>query len=105
MIANLIDNAVRHNHSGGWIAIHTIQQADSAGFEITNTGPDVPADQIPTLFEPFARATQRLNSSEGVGLGLSIANTIALAHNATITARPRPGGGLELSVAIPSSPN
>ena len=105
MIANLIDNAVRHNHSGGWIGIRTIQQPDSAGFEITNTGPSVPAEQIPTLFEPFARAEQRLNSSEGVGLGLPIANTIALAHNAIITARPRAGGGLKLSVAIPSSPN
>ncbi len=103
MIANLIDNAVRHNHSGGWIGIRTIQQPDSAGFEITNTGPSVPAEQIPTLFEPFARAEQRLNSSEGVGLGLSIASTIARAHNATITASPRPGGGLEISVTIPSS--
>jgi signal transduction histidine kinase len=105
MIANLVDNAVRHNNSGGWVAIRTIQQADSALFEITNTGPSVPAEQIPTLFEPFARAKQRLNSSDGVGLGLSIASAIARAHNATITARPRPGGGLELSVTIPSSPN
>jgi signal transduction histidine kinase len=103
MIANLVDNAVRHNSSGGRIGIRTIQQADSAIFEIANTGPRVPAEQIPTLFEPFTRAKQRLNSSDGVGLGLSIANTIARAHNATITARPRPGGGLELSVTIPSS--
>jgi signal transduction histidine kinase len=104
MIANLVENAVRHNNSGGWIAIRTIQQADSAVFEITNTGPSVSAEQLPTLFEPFARAEQRLNSSEGVGLGLSIAQTIARAHDATITARPRPGGGLELSVTIPRSP-
>ena len=105
MIANLIENAVRHNHSGGWIGIRTIQQADSAGIRDRQHGPSVPAEQIPTLFEPFARAEQRLNSSDGVGLGLSIANTIALAHNAMITARPRAGGGLKLSVAIPSSPN
>ena len=74
-------------------------------FEIANTGPDVPAEQIPTLFEPFARAEQRLNSADGVGLGLSIANAIAGAHNAAIDARPRPGGGLEIAVAIPSSPS
>ena len=104
MIANLVENAVRHNNSGGWIAIRTTQQTDSAVFEITNTGPSVSAEQLPTLFEPFARADQRVNSSEGVGLGLSIAHTIARAHDATITARPRPGGGLELSVTIPSSP-
>ncbi|HEY2440713.1 MAG TPA: HAMP domain-containing sensor histidine kinase [Solirubrobacteraceae bacterium] len=105
MIANLVENAVRHNNPGGWIGIRTIQQADSAVFEITNTGPTVPAEQIPTLFEPFARATQRLNSSDGVGLGLSIASAIARAHNATIAARPRPGGGLDMSVTIPTSPS
>ena len=102
MIANLVDNAVRHNNPGGWIGIRTIQQADNAVLEIANTGPSVPAEQIPTLFEPFARAKQRLNHSDGVGLGLSIANAIARAHNATITGRPRAGGGLEMSVTIPA---
>jgi signal transduction histidine kinase len=105
MIANLVENAVRHNNPGGWIGIRTIQQADTAVFEIANTGPSIPAEQIPTLFEPFARAQQRLGSSDGVGLGLSIASAIARAHNATITARPRPGGGLEMSVTVPTSPS
>jgi signal transduction histidine kinase len=100
MIANLVENAVRHNDAGGWIGIRTIQQADTALFEIANTGPSIPADQIPTLFEPFARAKQRLNSADGVGLGLSIASAIARAHNATIIARPRAGGGLEMSVTL-----
>jgi signal transduction histidine kinase len=101
MIANLVENAVRHNSPGGWIGLRTIQQVDSAVFEIANTGANVPAEQIPTLFEPFSRDEQRLDHSDGVGLGLSIASAIARAHNATISARPRPGGGLELSVAIP----
>jgi signal transduction histidine kinase len=105
MIANLIENAVRHNNLGGWIGIRTTQDADSAVFEISNTGPSIPAEQIPTLFEPFARANQRLNSSDGVGLGLSIASAIARVHNATITARPRPGGGLETSVTVPTNPS
>jgi signal transduction histidine kinase len=103
MIVNLVENAVRHNTPGGWIGIRTIQQADSSVFEIANTGPSVAAEQIPTLFEPFAGAKQRLKSSDGIGLGLSIASAIARAHNATITARPRTGGGLEMSVTIPTS--
>jgi signal transduction histidine kinase len=105
MIANLVENAVRHNNPGGWIGIRTIQQADNAVFEIANTGPNVPPEQIRTLFEPFARTQQRLNHSDGLGLGLSIANAIAHAHNATITGRPRAGGGLEMSVTIPPSPS
>jgi signal transduction histidine kinase len=104
MIANLVENAVRHNTPHGWMAIRTIQQSDCAVFEITNTGASVTEEQIPALFEPFARAEERLSSAEGVGLGLSIARTIALAHGAAISARPRAGGGLEISVTIPSTP-
>jgi signal transduction histidine kinase len=103
MIANLVDNAVRHNNQDGWIGLRTTKQEDAAVFEIANTGPTVPADQIPTLFEPFARANERLNHVNGVGLGLSIASAIARAHDATISARPRPGGGLEMSVRMPAS--
>ncbi|MGD0198956.1 MAG: HAMP domain-containing sensor histidine kinase [Solirubrobacteraceae bacterium] len=102
MIANLVENAVRHNSPRGWIAVRTIQQPDGATFEIDNTGPVVPAEQIPTLFEPFARVNQRLDPANGVGLGLSIASAIARAHNATIAGGSRPGGGLEMSVTIPA---
>ncbi len=102
MVANLVQNAVRHNTPGGWIGIRTIPHAHGAVFQVANTGPIIPAEQIPTLFEPFARAEQRVDSTDGVGLGLSIATAIARAHNATITARPRQGGGLELSVTMPA---
>ena len=102
MVANLVENAVRHNNPGGWIGVRTMQQNGSAVFEIANTGPTIPAEEIQRLFEPFVRAKERLSSSDGVGLGLSIASTIARAHNATITARPGPRGGLEMSVAIPT---
>ena len=99
MIANLVENAVRHNHPDGWIGIRTGNQAGAATFEIANTGPSVPEELIPTLFEPFARAAQRV-TQDGVGLGLSIANAIAVAHGTTITAQSRPDGGLEVAVAI-----
>ena len=104
MIANLVDNAIRHNSPKGWIRIRTHQQANCALFETANTGPCIPPAQIPILFEPFARINQRLNPTDGVGLGLSIAHTIATAHNATIEARPRSSGGLEVSVTIPTNP-
>jgi signal transduction histidine kinase len=102
MIGNLVENAVRHNHSGGSIWIRTHRQNGSSVFEVANTGPQVGADQIPVLFEPFARAAQRIKSDDGVGLGLSIAEAIARAHDAEISARGRPEGGLELSVTLPS---
>ncbi len=101
MVANLVDNAVRHNHPGGWIGIRTYSQNGSSVLEVANTGPDVPLDQLPQLFEPFARARERVDSQDGVGLGLSIAEAIARAHKTTITARPRPEGGLQLSITLP----
>lgn len=101
MIANLVENAVRHNSPDGWVGIRTGQRGERATFEVANTGAPVAAEEIPVLFEPFARAHQRVNSHDGVGLGLSIATAIARAHDATITARPRPGGGLEMTVSVP----
>jgi signal transduction histidine kinase len=104
MVANLVDNAVRHNNAGGWIRVHTGERDAEAFVEIANSGPEVPAETIPLLFEPFGRAEQRLNPNAGVGLGLSIANAIGAAHGATLRAQGRPGGGLDISVALPRSP-
>jgi signal transduction histidine kinase len=103
MVANLVENAVRHNHAGGWIAVHTHAQNGGSVLEVTNTGPVVPADQLPALFEPFARAHERIDFQDGAGLGLSIAEAIARAHDSTITASPRPEGGLHVSVTLPRS--
>ncbi len=101
MVANLVENAVRHNHADGSIWIHTHRQNGSSVLQVSNTGPEVSAAQIPILFEPFARAEQRVSSDDGVGLGLSIADAIARAHQAEILARERPGGGLDLLVTLP----
>jgi signal transduction histidine kinase len=102
MVANLVENAVRHNSPGGWVAVRTAERGGTALLEVANTGPSVSAEQLPALFEPFARGAGRLGPSDGVGLGLSIARAIADVHGATIASRPRTGGGLELSVSIPA---
>src|SRR5579875_1539531 len=101
MVANLVENAVRHNHPGGWITVRTCTQDGSSVLEITNTGPVVAADQLPRLFEPFARAQERIGLQDGAGLGLSIAEAIAQAHDTTISAQPRPEGGLHVSITLP----
>jgi signal transduction histidine kinase len=103
MIANLIDNAVRHNNPNGWIRVHTAERNGDAMFEIENSGPDVPEHIIPSLFEPFARAEQRLKPLDGVGLGLSIANAIGIAHHSALLARSRSDGGLHVSIILPGA--
>ena len=101
MIRNLVDNAVRHNEPGGWIRLRTGSGDGAAYLEIVNSGPHIPEDTVPSLFEPFRRMEARTGVRDGVGLGLSIARSVVTAHRATVTARSRPAGGLDVSVVIP----
>jgi signal transduction histidine kinase len=101
MIWNLVDNAVRHNQPGGWIRLHTGSSDAAVYLEIANSGPFIPDDAVPSLFEPFRRMQARTGVRNGVGLGLSIARSVLTAHRATVTARSQPAGGLDISVVIP----
>ena len=101
MVWNLVDNAVRHNEPGGWIRLRTGSRDAVAYLEIANSGPFVPDDAVPSLFEPFRRMESRTGLSDGFGLGLSIARSVVAAHRATVSARSQPDGGLDISVVIP----
>jgi signal transduction histidine kinase len=101
MIWNLVDNAVRHNEPGGWIRLRTGASDATVYLEIANSGPLIPDEAVPSLFEPFRRMEARTGVRDGVGLGLSIARSVITAHRATVTARSQPEGGLDISVVIP----
>ncbi|MFD6998512.1 sensor histidine kinase [Streptomyces mirabilis] len=100
---NLVQNAVRYNVlEDGWVEVTTQVQHGQAVLVVTNTGPVVPAYEIDNLFEPFRRLrTERTGSDKGVGLGLSIARSVARAHGGHIAAEPREGGGLVMRVTLP----
>ncbi|MER8047508.1 ATP-binding protein [Streptomyces sp. NPDC094032] len=97
LLHNLVANGVRHNvPEGGRVEVRT----GPDGITVTNTGPAVPPETVPLLFEPFRRSAARTHApDEGVGLGLSIVDAIARAHGAraTATANPR-GGGLTVRI-------
>ena len=67
---------------------------------VSNTGPEVPKDRVDQLFEPFQRMCRTAGDGHH-GLGLSIVRAIAAAHDATLTAHARPGGGLVVEVSFP----
>ena len=101
LAANLIDNAVRHNIPGGDIQITTSTSQAGAVLSVTNSGQVIPPAEVDRLFQPFQRLGPRpARRDGGHGLGLSIARAIATAHAATITAQPRPGGGLTIDVTF-----
>jgi signal transduction histidine kinase len=104
LVANLVDNAVRHNVPGGQVEVATGRTADHARITVRNTGPVVPAADLDRLVEPFQRAgTQRVG--DGHGLGLAIVRAIARAHGAELAPVPRPDGGLDVRVSFPASPS
>lgn len=101
LAANLLQNALRHNRPGGHVEVR-VTATGTLG--VSNTGPEVPEDRIDELFLPFRRLpASRTGSVEGAGLGLSIVASIARAHEATIAACPRPGGGLDVTVSFPAA--
>jgi signal transduction histidine kinase len=101
LVANLIDNALRYNRPGGSVAVAL---SEAGVLTVRNTGPEVPAECIDELFEPFRRLrTARTRSAEGTGLGLSIVASIARAHGATVGARPGPDGGLAVTARFSPS--
>jgi signal transduction histidine kinase len=103
LVANLVANAVHHNRPGGRFEVVTSTAAGRAMFTISNTGPLVPAREVARLFQPFQRlASHAAACADGVGLGLAIVQAIANAHDATLAARARPGGGLGIDVAFAS---
>jgi signal transduction histidine kinase len=103
LVHNLVENAVRHNHPGGWLSVSTATEGGSATLTVTNTGPVVASYDIERIFEPFRRlAGDRVASERGFGLGLSIARAVARAHGGDIAAEPRPGGGLVVIARLPA---
>jgi signal transduction histidine kinase len=103
LIVNLVDNAITHNHAGGQVLIATYARAGRPTISVVNTGATIPAGQLERLFEPFARLGQERTGGDrhGLGLGLAIVRAIATAHGATLDARARPEGGLEVTVGFP----
>jgi signal transduction histidine kinase len=98
LVTNLLQNAVKYNAPGGWVRT----SVDPAGvLRVSNSGPNVPPEQVSALFEPFRRLSgERLDHGGGVGLGLTIARSIVAAHGGYIDARAEPEGGLTVEVHL-----
>jgi signal transduction histidine kinase len=104
LVANLVDNALRYNRpSGGSAEISTAPAAKRAVLSVRNTGPVIPPGEVDRLFQPFRRlGSQRIHNTGGHGLGLAIVSAIAGAHDAALTARAQPEGGLNIEVSFPT---
>lgn len=101
-IANLVENAARHATSTVTATVSTTN-AGNPVVRVDDDGPGVPAAQLETIFERFARIDDARNRREGgAGLGLPIAREIARQHGATLSASNRPGGGARFEILFGS---
>jgi two-component system sensor histidine kinase KdpD len=103
VLANLIDNALRHGGADGVVEITAAAGATSAKLAIVDHGPGVPAEEHEQLFTPFRRADDR-DPRSGLGLGLSVARGFAEAMGGGLAADRSVGGGLTMRLRLPLAP-
>ncbi len=101
LVANLLDNAIRHNVADGQVQVTTASHGDLSSFSVTNSGPVIPPGEVARLLEPFQQLDgERTRRDGGHGLGLAIISAVASAHGASLTVRARPEGGLDVTVVF-----
>jgi len=106
LTTNLVHNAIVHNlPDGGTVWVTTGALARTTALTVDNSGDVLTPQLVATLGEPFRRGTERIHADHaGVGLGLAIVESIARAHDGTLTLAPRAGGGLHVMVQLPAAP-
>ncbi|MET8200636.1 sensor histidine kinase [Micromonospora taraxaci] len=103
LAGNLIENAVRYNHLHGRLWVRTGTDGVRSWLVVGNTGFEVDQADVPGLFEPFRRGGRERTGARGSGLGLSIVRAVCTAHGGTVRVIAQPGGGLEVTVTLPSA--
>jgi signal transduction histidine kinase len=98
LVANLVDNGIHHNEPGGYLQVTTRTQGDQVELVVANGGAVIEPERVAELAEPFRRLDR---SVRGFGLGLSIVQSIAKAHQGTATLTALAPGGLHVRVSIP----
>ncbi|MDH2430494.1 ATP-binding protein [Sphaerisporangium sp. TRM90804] len=101
LVGNVVDNAVTHNESGGWIEITGYANARETALVVETGGPVLDQRTVERLARPFERlGGERTGSS---GLGLSIVAAVAAAHGGRLALLARPEGGLRVSITLPAA--
>lgn len=103
LVANLVQNAIRHNERGGFVTVTTDASGSAPTLVVENSGVELDAATVATLTAPFTRGGGRTRDAadRGRGLGLSIVAAIVARHDAELELSPRVGGGLRATVRFP----
>ncbi|HEX6031249.1 MAG TPA: ATP-binding protein [Tepidiformaceae bacterium] len=105
VLRNLLENAVTHTPEGGSIAVSLRASQGIVSVSVTDSGPGIPAQHLPFIFERFYRADRsRARATGGAGLGLAIVKQIVESHGGTVRAENATSGGARLTVSLPAAP-
>lgn len=99
-LSNLLDNALRVTPSGGTVTVSATRAHDLVEFTVRDTGPGIPAEQLPHLFDRFWQGTRERRGS--AGLGLTIVKGIVAAHGGRLAVESRVGEGTYFRIWIPA---
>jgi signal transduction histidine kinase len=104
VVANLLENAVRHSPAGAAVEVRARRTADGVVIEVADEGPGIAPDDADRVFERFYRAdTARASADGGAGLGLAIARWIVELHGGEIHPEPREPHGCRMVVTLPGA--
>ncbi len=104
ILANLIGNALKFTPPGGAIEIHAARDEEFVRFSVIDTGPGIPAEELPYLFDRFYQTHDNPVKRKGLGLGLAICKGLVEAHGGRIWVESSPGAGAGFNFTIPSAP-
>lgn len=100
-LGNLLSNAARHCRPGDTVTVTTSTTAAAEALvEVADTGPGIPADELPHVFDRLWRGA-RARSTGGSGIGLAVVKELVTAHGGTVTADSAPGGGALMALRLP----
>lgn len=105
VLLNLIGNAIQYTPAGSKVYLRLSKNETTGRLEVTDTGPGIPPEDLPHIFERFYRGerSRKRSPGSGFGLGLSIAYWIVKNHNGTIEAQSQEGSGTTFIVRLPLS--
>ncbi|MER8007856.1 HAMP domain-containing sensor histidine kinase [Streptomyces sp. NPDC094149] len=99
-LGNLLSNTARHCRPGDTVTVTTSATPAEAVVEVADTGPGIPADELPHVFDRLWRGA-RARSGGGSGIGLAVVKELVTAHGGTVAASSGPEGGTRMTLRLP----
>ena len=103
VLSNLVGNAIKFTPAQGQILVSAVAEQDHVRFAVTDTGPGIPMNEVPHLFDRFYKGSTAVR--EGAGLGLAIAKSIVEAHGGRLWVESTAGAGSTFFFTVPVLPD